>query len=1161
MIEDGPGKALCLRELIQLADDSIMQIMVAAVPIENYQDDPIHSDAANGEVHEILPDGPNSSQSAKKEDAVLANDTEAVFKKILDPVLPKGLEIEAQGTHTWKIEHWRDNEERAKLHSPSFEVGGAPWKILFFPYGNNSADCASLYLEHGFTEKPAEDWYACVQFGLVMWNANDPSIWTHNEAQHRYTGDESDWGFTRFVRLREIFQQPWKGHTRTMVEGDEVNITAYVRVIKDPIGVLWHNFQNYDSKKMTGFVGLRNQGATCYLNSLIQSLYFTNAFRKAIYQIPTEDGQTVQSSAYTLQRLFFLLQTSSDAVTTNELTKSFGWETRHIFEQQDVQELSRKLMERMEIKMKGTAAENALERIFVGKTKTYISCVDVDYESSRVEDFWDVQLNVSNNKNLDDSFRDYIQVETMDGENKYFAESHGLQDAKKGVIFESFPQVLHLQLKRFEYDFNRDAMMKVNDRHEFPETFDASPYLSQNADFSEPWIYKLHGVLVHSGDFNAGHYYAFLKPEKDGHWFKFDDDRVTRTTMNEVLEDNYGGEYGSVNGSAISQRNVYTRTISTKKSMSAYMLVYIRETRLGKILSPITLEDAPAHIARTLNEERLLREQKKKERDEQHLYQQVRLITDDTFRSWDGTDLGLWELDYDQESRPGRAIRYRVLRKKLLKDFLKHVQTDLGYESMHLRPWILVNRQNKTVRPDTPIDDHSVTMERLLEKYSTPGARQDLRLWIETAPAEKDAPPPWPTQGTVDGQPAPLLVFLKYFDPHSQALRGMGHIYVKKQDRVADLATPVCKLLNWPADTVVKLFEEIKPSMIEVMKPRSSLQAAEIQDGDIICIQRTLADQELQALAAAGKYGDAREYYDDLLHQVKVMLAPWPDQHQDLEQFEIDLSKRMVYNQFTAKIANHLGIKPTHLRLYTVNNTTGNPKAVLKSNTTANLKDLFLTSYSSYGGPLARANAFYYEILDMPLSEYEAKRKISLIWLSEGVTKETPIDLLIPKEATVADAITMLQQRLKLEDVPPEEILVYQTRECQITKRLLPGNRFGPADDRAPLYATVYSDAEERKAAAADPEGRRNVRGMVKVMHFAKEVGKPHGVPFLFPIVEGEPMAESRKRLERRSGIKGKAFEKIRVAIIPPTTMPEPIYLADGQFSSPTSPSLSLLPR
>jgi ubiquitin carboxyl-terminal hydrolase 7 len=41
------------------------------------------------------------------------------------------------------------------------------------------------------------------------------------------------------------------------------------------------------------------------------------------------------------------------------------------------------------------------------------------------------------------------------------AEGHGLQDAKKGVIFESFPPVLNLQLKRFDYDFMQDAMVKV----------------------------------------------------------------------------------------------------------------------------------------------------------------------------------------------------------------------------------------------------------------------------------------------------------------------------------------------------------------------------------------------------------------------------------------------------------------------------------------------------------------------------------------------------------------------------------------------------------------------------------------------------------------------------------------------------------------------------
>jgi len=64
-------------------------------------------------------------------------------------------------------------------------------------------------------------------------------------------------------------------------------------------------------------------------------------------------------------------------------------------------------------------------------------------------------------KNLHESFRDYVQVETLEGDNKYQAEGFGLQDAKKGVIFQSFPPVLHLQLKRFEYDIQRDAMVKV----------------------------------------------------------------------------------------------------------------------------------------------------------------------------------------------------------------------------------------------------------------------------------------------------------------------------------------------------------------------------------------------------------------------------------------------------------------------------------------------------------------------------------------------------------------------------------------------------------------------------------------------------------------------------------------------------------------------------
>lgn len=112
--------------------------------------------------------------------------------------------------------------------------------------------------------------------------------------------------------------------------------------------------KSYDSKKVTGYVGLQNQGATCYMNSLFQSLYFTNSFRKAVYQIPTENDQPTKSIALALQRVFYNLQFMDTAVGTTELTKSFGWDSLEAFRQHDVQEFNRVLQDNLEIKMKVT---------------------------------------------------------------------------------------------------------------------------------------------------------------------------------------------------------------------------------------------------------------------------------------------------------------------------------------------------------------------------------------------------------------------------------------------------------------------------------------------------------------------------------------------------------------------------------------------------------------------------------------------------------------------------------------------------------------------------------------------------------------------------------------------------------------------------------------
>ncbi|KAF2467924.1 cysteine proteinase [Lindgomyces ingoldianus] len=1076
----------------------------------------------------ISPDPDDTMDEVEPEPEPRADEYEAFMRKHMSGLPDQ--ETEAETINTWEIRDWRNLGRRE--HGPVFDCGGHPWRILFFPYGNN-VDFASFYLEQGYEEKKVpEDWYACVQFLLVLWNPSDPSMYVMHSATHRFTADEGDWGFTRFAELRRLFSSQWDERGRPMVENNSANITAYIRVLKDPTGVLWHNFINYDSKKETGMVGLKNQGATCYLNSLLQSLFFTNAFRQAVYQIPTEQETDRQYSAYALQRLFYLLQTSNNAVATNDLTQSFGWDSKQIFEQQDVQELSRVLMDKLDEKMKGTEAEGALEKMFVGKMKTYISCINVDYESSRMEDFWDIQLNVSGNKNLDDSFNDYVQVETMDGENKYFAEGFGLQDAKKGVIFETFPQVLHLQLKRFEYDINRDAMMKVNDRYEFPEIWDASPYLSEQADRSEPYMYHLHGVLVHSGDLNAGHYYAFLKPTKDGHFYKFDDDRVTRATSREALEENFGGDYAHANGN-IPQRNPYTRTWSAKRSMSAYMLVYIRESRLDEILMTGKSVEPPTHLAERVAEEKAAFERRRKEREEAHLYMELQVASENNFKVYQGFDIVPWKAETDTAARPKA---YRILRATTMSEFCQIVADDLGMELDMIRPWAMVNRQNGTIRPDVPITFPDMTVEEASNKFGTKTTQ--FRLWIEKAEKRDEDGDPVFGDKLIDlknqQSNRPLMLFLKHFDAKTQSLFGIGNFYAAYQDRVCDVSPQILRMMGWPAGTTFKLSEEIKQNMIEAMKPKVTLAQSEIQDGDIITVQKALPEKETTQIIATGGYVEAKDFYDYLLNRINVEFHPRHGLESGHPQFTLTLSKKMTYDQFSAKVGEHLKVDPTHLRFTTINNA-GKPKLAVKYTQQGTLSNiLYPGPYNYSAASMQKQDALFYEVLEMSLKELEQRKSMKVIWLPDGIQKEEEYTLMIPRTAQVCDLLEALQRKADISDEVMKTVRLYEGHNSKFYKNLATDFAIMGVGEYLTLYAMPFPD-----------DGANTKR--ISVFHFDKEPVKVHGIPFQFPLKEGEPFSETKQRLSDFMKIKGKQFDKIKFAVVSKPHYSRPEYLEDDE--------------
>ncbi len=88
------------------------------------------------------------------------------------------------------------------------------------------------------------------------------------------------------------------------------------------------------------------------------------------------------------------------------------------------------------------------------------------------------------------------------------------------------------------------------------------------------------------------------------------------------------------------------------------------------------------------------------------------------------------------------------------------------------------------------------------------------------------------------------MVFLKHFDTSKQALFGIGKVYILKTAKVADLVPLINERMRWTPGTPLKLYEEIKPGMIEVMKLKLSFNQSEIQDGDVICFQVDLPEKE-----------------------------------------------------------------------------------------------------------------------------------------------------------------------------------------------------------------------------------------------------------------------------------------------------------------------------
>ncbi|KAM0733549.1 Ubiquitin carboxyl-terminal hydrolase 7 [Formica fusca] len=458
--------------------------------------------------------------------------------------------------------------------SPACYVHNLPWKIVVQTKSRELKKSLAFYLECN-KESKSISWscYAVAELRLLSCKEGQKPF--SRKIQHLFYTEEDDWGFQDFMTWEDVLD-PERG----FIKDDSITLEVYI-VADIPHGV------SLDSKRHTGYVGLKNQGAICYMNSLLQIMYFTNQLRKAVYKIPTKSDDLSKTVVLALQRIFYELQFSDKSVSTKILTESFGRETLDSFRQHDdVRKFLRMLLGKLESKMKGTCIEGTVPKLFEGKMVPFIKFKNIEYKYTRDETFYDIQLNIKDKKNIYESFSDYMNTGSLDSDNECDVEEHGLQETEKGVIFSSFPPVLHLHLTRFQYDPVTDCSVKFNDRFEFYEEISLGKYL-QNKETSAD--YTLYAVLAHSEN-HGGYYVVFINPAGNGKWYKFDDDVVSRCTKQEAIEHNYGGQGKDT-------------CLNVKYCTNAYMLVYIKNSELENVLQEVKKEDIPQEVKNVFQRE------------------------------------------------------------------------------------------------------------------------------------------------------------------------------------------------------------------------------------------------------------------------------------------------------------------------------------------------------------------------------------------------------------------------------------------------------------------------------------------------------------------------------------------------------------------------------
>ncbi|RMC18311.1 hypothetical protein DUI87_04193 [Hirundo rustica rustica] len=290
-------------------------------------------------------------------------------------------------------------------------------------------------------------------------------------------------------------------------------------------------------RDFTNLSGIKNQGGTCYLNSLLQTLLFTPEFRGNGFKL-TESG-----FKWTIVKELFLvsvekpwhrvpseavaapgsLEASKARLDTGAWRNLGPWKVSLPMEmrQHDVQELNRILFSALETSLVGTSGHDLINRLYHGTVVNQIVCKECKNVSERQEDFLDLTVAVKGVAGLEEALWNmYVEEEYFENDNLYRCGAcDKLVEASKSAKLRKLPPFLTISLLRFNFDFEKCERYKETSCYTFPIQINLKPFCEQTEMDDSEYMYELFSVIIHKGGCYGGHYHVYIRDVDElGNW-------------------------------------------------------------------------------------------------------------------------------------------------------------------------------------------------------------------------------------------------------------------------------------------------------------------------------------------------------------------------------------------------------------------------------------------------------------------------------------------------------------------------------------------------------------------------------------------------------------------------------------------------------------------